>query len=100
MKLEFRDSFVDKLTQQVAYIAEDKPSAARKFKAKLIQSIKLLAHHPYKSRRSIYFEDDQIRDFIFQGYTIVYKIDEKKQLVSVFALITHEGNIGGILPSE
>ena len=46
MKLEFRDSFVDKLNQQVAYIAEDKPSVARKFKAKLIQSLKLLTSQP------------------------------------------------------
>jgi len=100
MKLEFRDSSVDKLNQQVAYIAEDKPSVARKFKAKLIQSLKLLTSQPYKNRRSIYFEDDQIRDFIFKGYAILNKIDERRQMISVLALINHERNIGVNLQSE
>ena len=90
MKIEFRDSFVDKLNRQVSYISEDKPGAARKFKNDLIEKIRKLVDHPYKNRRSIYFENDQIRDLTFKGYTIVYKVDNQKKMISVFALIKHE----------
>lgn len=93
MKIEFRDSFVDKLNRQVLYISEDKPSAARKFKNDLLDKIKKLIDQPYKNRRSIYFENDQIRDLTFKGYTIVYKVDKLKNIISVFAMIKHEEKI-------
>jgi len=30
---------------------------------------------PYKHRKSIYYDDENIRDLVFKGYTIVYMIE-------------------------
>jgi hypothetical protein len=29
---------------------------------------------PYKYRKSYYYNDERIRDMVFRGYTIIYKI--------------------------
>lgn len=42
------------MANQVEFIAEDKPYAARKFKNDVIQAIKELKNLPYKHHKSIY----------------------------------------------
>lgn len=74
MKLRILKSFRDKLDEQVRYIAEDKPGAARKFKTDILKRIKEIPSMPYASRRSIFFERDDIRDLVFKGYVVVYKV--------------------------
>ena len=39
---------------------------------------------PYACRRSIFFERDDIRDLVFKGYVIVYKVDDSEKVVTVF----------------
>lgn len=75
---------MDKLNKQIDYIAQDKPSAARKFKSELLSLINRLAQMPYQNRRSIFFEREDIRDFIYKGYIIVYKINEEENSIEVF----------------
>ena len=87
MKIEFRDSFVKKLNKQVDYIA------ARKFKTDILDRCKQLTNQPFKYKKSIYFDRDEIRDMTFKGYTIVYKVDINANLISVFALVKHEDGI-------
>ena len=87
MKLEFTEEFRIELLQQFKFISKDKSSAAKKFKSDLINQLKTLPNYPFKHRKSIYFEDEMIRDFIFKGYTILYKIDPKNQIIFVFSLI-------------
>ena len=41
---------------------------------------------PYKCRKSIYFTKENIRDLIFKGYTIVYKIDELKDIITIVGI--------------
>ena len=91
MKIELQDDFLSKLNNQVRFIAEDKPSAARQFKNDILQRCRDLKYHPFKYKKSIYFNRDDIRDMTFKGYTIVYKIEEK--VIIVFALIKHENNL-------
>lgn len=86
------DSFVAKLNNHVAFIAEDKPEAASKFKDDILQLLKDLPRFPYKHRKSIYFENDQLRDLIYKGFTIIYQVDEAKQTIQVFALLKWEEN--------
>ena len=90
MKVELQDSFVQKLNRQVAYIAADKPSAARKFKNDLLDKIKDLCHSPFKYKKSIYFDSESIRDLTFKGYTVVYKIDETNHKILIFGFIKYE----------
>ena len=90
MKIEIQDLFLKKLNRQVAFIASDKPQAARRFKQNLLKQIKTLEHHPLKHRKSIYFDDVTIRDMIFMGYTIIYKTETDR--ITVFGLMKYEQN--------
>ncbi len=66
------------------YIAKDKPAAARKFKNDIISKIKEIPPNPYIYRKSIFFDREDIRDLIFKGYIVAYKINEESQKIKVF----------------
>lgn len=93
MKISFSEGFVSALLDQVDYIAKDKPSAARKFKNDLLKNISKDLKYPFNYRKSIYFDDEFIRDYIFKGYTIVFKIDMKRQMLFVFGFIKHQATL-------
>ncbi|MDP2724146.1 MAG: type II toxin-antitoxin system RelE/ParE family toxin [Bacteroidales bacterium] len=65
MKIKVTKKFRDKLNTQVDYIAKDKPSAARKFKEEIILRIKGIVNMPYQNRKSIFFDSNEIREFIY-----------------------------------
>lgn len=90
MKIKILDVFSLKLADQVEYIAKDKPQAARRFKKGILKAIKELEKMPYKNRRSIYFEDENIRDLMFQSYKIVYRILPSEKTIEIFGLIKEE----------
>ena len=92
MRLKITKGFSQKLNAQIAYIAQDKPSAARKFKEDIIRQIKAIPDMPYKNRKSIFFDRDDIRDLVFKGYIIVYKVNAEKQEVEIFGFTKYEQN--------
>jgi plasmid stabilization system protein ParE len=92
MKIKFSKAFSQRLNDQVDYIANDKPSAARKFKLELMKRIKNIPHVPYGNRKSIFFDRNDIRDLIYKGYVIVYKINEVEKSIEVFGLVKWEEN--------
>lgn len=89
MRVKILKGFSLKLLSQVEYIAEDKPQAARKFKRDVLILLKEIGKMPYKNRRSIYFEDQNIRDLVFKGYTIVYRIKPEEEIIEVFGFIKY-----------
>ena len=88
MKISVLKSFSDKFNRQLQYISADKPAVAKKFRKDAIDLIKKISDFPYKNRKSIFFENDKIRDLIFKGYIIVYRINETD--IEVFGFIKHE----------
>ena len=59
------------------YIKEqDSASKAKNFIYELQNSINSLESMPFRCRTSIYNNDDAIRDHIYKGYTIVFKVHE------------------------
>ena len=86
MNLEVLSAFVNRLEGFVEVIAEDKPSAARKFHKDIITACKEIQNFPYKHRKSIYFDDENIRDLVHKGFVIIYKIDG--DTIRIFAFIT------------
>ena len=92
MKISIAEDFESKLADQVEFIARDKPGAARKFKNELLQRIKEIPKMPKKHRKSIFFENENIRDLIYKGYTIVYRIKEEEKIIEVFGLTKFEKN--------
>ena len=89
MKVRVFPSFRTKLLNQLVFIAQDKPGAARKFRSDIFDEIKKLSLMPYKNRQSIFFEESSVRDLIFKGYVIVYNINELKGEIEVFGFIKY-----------
>ena len=85
MQIVYKDTFVDRLERQLKYISIDNPSAAKRFKNDLIKKIKTIPGNPFIFRKSIYFDDNTIRDLIFKGYTIVFRIN--KNQIEVFGFV-------------
>ena len=92
MRLKISKSFRDKLNDQVTFIAKDKPSAAWKFKSEIIKRIKEIPKMPFKNRKSIFFDREDIRDLIYKGYIIVYKINDREKTIEVFGFTKYEDN--------
>lgn len=93
MKISFQDDFLSELNDLVAFISKDKPSAARKFKIDLLRNIKKDLKHPFLFKKSKYFNSENVRDYVFKGYTIVYQINSIEKNVSVLALIKHKNSL-------
>ena len=93
MNLRILKSFRGKLNEQVEYIAKDKPGAARKFKSDVLKRIKDIPSMPYACRRSIFFDREDIRDLVFKGYIIVYKVDETEDMITVFGFSKYQDKV-------
>lgn len=74
MKIKLEESFQIRFERQLRFIAKDSPGRARQFKGDVIDKIRSLNTNPKRCRRSIFFDDDAIRDLIFKGYVITYRI--------------------------
>lgn len=75
------ESYLSKLDEIIEYMANNSVITALNFLDKLDVKIDNLTNMPYKFRQSHYYEDKNIRDLIFKGYTIPYLIDENKNLI-------------------
>lgn len=73
---------------KLEFIALHNPQEARKFKRDILIEIKNILPNPYKHRKSIYFEDDNVRDLIFKGYTIVFRIKDK--IIDVLGFVKYQ----------
>lgn len=73
--------FSIQLLSILRYIAKDKKFATVDFESELNQKINDLVYFPLKYRASFYFEDKAYRDIIYQGYTIIYKVEKEKILI-------------------
>lgn len=90
MKIEITDHFRNKLKKQIHFISLDKPTAARKFNKLIFASIKGLHTNPKINRKSIFFEDENIRDLVVKGYLIVYEILPDENRIVVFGFYKWE----------
>jgi plasmid stabilization system protein ParE len=90
MRIIFKDTFLQRLSRQIDYIASDSPKRARKFKNDVLNEIRRIPDKPYANRKSIYFDNDQIRDLIFKGYTIVYRINKEDQCIEIFGFTKYQ----------
>jgi plasmid stabilization system protein ParE len=90
MRIKVKDSFSEKLALQIDYISKDSPERARKFKNELIAELKKIVPKPYKHRQSIYFNNTEVRDLVFKGYVIVFRINEAENAVEIFGFVKYQ----------
>ena len=75
MDIKLTIAFNYDLNDIVDFISKDKLVAARKFKIELIKKLQKALRQPLLFKKSIYFDDQNIRDYVFKGNISVYKID-------------------------
>jgi len=91
MKVKFTTSFQQRLLHQVDYIASDSPQRARKFYEDLMKSIDSISHRPYSFRMSRFFDDKNVRDLVFNGYVVVFRVNA--DFIEVFGFVKGQNKV-------
>jgi toxin ParE1/3/4 len=87
MRIEKTERFLSELESILDFIAQDSFSQALSFKSLLDDSVYLLPEMPYKYRQSIKSKDKNVRDMIFMGYVIPYRVNlvqDRIELLGIF----------------
>lgn len=80
MRLIFSPRFEDELVSIADFIAIDSPKRADLFVDGVERACLSLIDMPYKCRKSLKFDDENVRDLIYKGYVVPYRI--KKTILS------------------
>ena len=86
MQIVYGPRFKDRFNDIWDFIATDSKNRANQFKKELKEKIEDLVHMPYKFKQSIYFDDKNIRDLVYKGYTVPYKIDEANNRIIIIGI--------------
>jgi plasmid stabilization system protein ParE len=84
LQIVYKKDFLRSLDAILDYIALDSLNKALNFNRQLQSVIDNIPNMPYKYRKSFYYDDENIRDMVFKGYTIPYLVDEDKDLIVLF----------------
>ena len=87
MQITEKNSFTKTLDNILNYIAKDSLNRAFDFNNQLEEKIDNIPYMPYKYRKSIYHNNENIRDMIFKGYTISYLIDKENDRIILLDII-------------
>ena len=86
MRINRSPLYKNNLFQILDYIAQDKLSASEDFLNKLDKLINNLPNFPFKFRKSQYFDDENIRDMIYKGFTIIYRVNETEKRIDIIRI--------------
>lgn len=81
MIIEKKPKYLQSLFSILKYIANDKPSASLNFEKTLEQKLNDLLLFPLQYKASLYIKNEAYRDMVYEGYTIIYKIETNKILI-------------------
>lgn len=85
MRIDYSPEFQIELKKIQKFILKDNITASRKFVIDVKEQIHDIPNMPYKYRKSYYYDDEKVRDMVFRGYTIIYKIyDNYIAIVEIF----------------
>ena len=86
MQINRSTRYKNDLFQILEYIAQDKLSASENFLAELDLLINNLPNFPFKCSRSKYFDNENMRDMIYKGYTIVYRVNKSENSIEIIRI--------------
>jgi len=85
MRIVYEKQFGTELKAILAFIARDNPFAAKAFRDTLKARCEKIPEFPESCRKSLYFDDESIRDLVFMGYTAIYRItSDEIRMLDVF----------------
>jgi mRNA-degrading endonuclease RelE of RelBE toxin-antitoxin system len=93
MKIIRSKKYTKSLQDIMKFISIDSKKRALVFRGEIDKQINSLVYMPYKCRKSIYFENENIRDLIFKGYTVVYNINEKKETITIIGIKKYKNKL-------
>jgi addiction module RelE/StbE family toxin len=79
MKIIWSPLAIDRASEIVDYISQDKPSAAEKWIDAVFSKVEKLKSSPESGRIVPEIKNEQFRELIYGNYRIIYRI-EKKQI--------------------
>jgi plasmid stabilization system protein ParE len=82
--------FNENLKNTLQFIALDSVENAKAFKSELFLKLRNIPNFPYKARSSKYYDDENVRDLIYKGYTIPYLIDESSDTIVVLHIFKYQ----------
>ncbi|MEJ2592654.1 MAG: type II toxin-antitoxin system RelE/ParE family toxin [Candidatus Thiodiazotropha sp.] len=85
MRVEWTDPALDDLMVIRDYIAKDSPHYARRFIERLFDTAERLCDQPQMGRQVPEADLNEVRELIFQGYRILYRI--KPDHIQIIAAI-------------
>ena len=83
--------FLYELEVILSFIARDSLPQALIFFDKLDNVVFSLPDEPYRCRQSTKSNDISIRDLVFHGYVIPYRINKKKNRIEIIGIFSENG---------
>jgi addiction module RelE/StbE family toxin len=84
MKLKWSPLAVERLTDIVNFISEDKPTAARNFADKILNSVEKLKIFPQSGRVVPELGKSKYRELIVGNYRVIYSISDN--IIQIFTI--------------
>lgn len=81
MKLQWSQRALSDVSHLRDYISQDSPFYARQFIERLLKRIEALPAFPQMGRSVPEAERDDVRELIYQGYRIIYRLDAEKVII-------------------
>ena len=81
-----RREYLDGMKAIISFIARDSVTRAKNFKRQLDSRIDDLTHFPYKYRQSVHHSSKEVRDLIYKGYTIIYRVNIEKGKIEILEI--------------
>lgn len=82
MKIKYAPKFSKDVDNIINFIALDSVERALGFYNDLMAEIQKVGYMPY----SLILHDESVRDLIFKGYVIPFRIDEKNQTIKILSI--------------
>ena len=88
MQVHKTSRFFIELETIIDFIAQDSFEKAKKFKNTMDTKVNGLPNFPYKCRQSLKSNDNNVKDLIFMGYVIPYRINTIKKRIEILGIFS------------
>jgi len=78
--------YLEELETMLGFIAEDSLSRALQFADTLNAQVMELDTMPYKHRASLKSVNKNVRDLVFKGYVIPYRVNKSKNRIEILGI--------------
>ena len=86
MIIEKSERFKDEFEVIIDFIALDSVNRALKFYDALVSKINKIPDNPYIHRKRPSLNDENVRELIYQGYTVPFEIDTQNQKIIILGI--------------